>query len=120
MNQMPKTQVKSLAKQANTTVADVEKKFKQAKKIAADMGQAGNWAYITDTVENLLGIDEAADIIGSFLAEKYLESPHLNYDDFIEEMSGGAVTTSGDFQDTPEVVSKKKKCKKCPGACNCT
>ena len=54
---MPSNTIKSFAKKANKTVAEVEKLWKKAKKLAEKEGQKNNYAYITGILKKMLKLE---------------------------------------------------------------
>lgn len=53
---MPTPQLKSLAKEADTTLPDVEQLWDKAKGIAADEGHEKDYPYIMGILRRMLGI----------------------------------------------------------------
>jgi hypothetical protein len=56
---MPANTVKSFAEKTGKSVQEVEKLWDKAKTIAADAGEAENFAYITGILKKMLGLNEA-------------------------------------------------------------
>lgn len=68
---MPTPQLKTFAQQSGKTVAEVEKLWQKAKKIADEMGEGGNYAYVTGVLQSILGLDEQSvrKVVGAAYSE---------------------------------------------------
>jgi hypothetical protein len=66
---MPANTVKSFADKTGKSVAEVEKLWDKAKAVAADAGEAENFAYITGILKKMLGLNETYSF-KDFLAQE--------------------------------------------------
>lgn len=55
---MPTPYIKKVAKETGKSIAELEKKWKEAKAAAAEEGHAEDYAYITSIFKNMAGINE--------------------------------------------------------------
>lgn len=94
---MPDKIIKDYAKKTDKSKREIEKLWKKAVKIADEMGQSGNYAYIQGIVQNMLDLDESVSkrMVKNYFLEKYLESGKP-FNKFIEDI------TSVDFSVRPE------------------
>lgn len=111
---MPTPALQSFAKQSGKSAAEVEKLWKKAKKVADDMGEGGNYAYVTGVLKSMLGLDEQEvhDLMGSALAEAACSEVSYEFEqDYQSKLQAmeieGQPMVSTSFPVLPETPPKK-------------
>lgn len=68
---MPTPQLKTFAQQSGKSLPEVEKLWQKAKKIADEMGEGNNYAYVTGVLQSMLGLDEQSvrHLVGAAYSE---------------------------------------------------
>jgi hypothetical protein len=95
---MPASIIKSFAKKTGKSVSEIEKKWQEAKKIAASMGKKEEYDYIVGILKNILGINES-------ITDIFLKSGK-NFKEFYEEITSSDL---GELPENPPVGSFKKR-----------